>query len=214
MPEKRENEMFKKLWYQANASGSGSGGGTGQAAGQNAGQAAGQGTGQAAGQGTGQPPATFETWLEKQDETVKGLLDGHVKGLKTALDSERESRKDLEKQLRDLAKKAETGSDAQTKLTTMADQLAASDRKADFYDAAHKAGVSNLSLAYLAASEKGLIDNKGRVNFDEMKKDFPELFGGKPVPDGNAGSGTEGAPGGAANDMNARIRRAAGRSLN
>jgi hypothetical protein len=195
--------MFKR-WMQANEGG-GSGAGTGQAAGQ------GQGTGQGTGQAQGAAP-TFETWLEKQDDTVKGLLDGHIKGLKTALDSERGSRKDMEKQLREMAKKAEDGSEAQKKLTGMADQVSAADRRADFYEEAHRAGVSNIKLAFLVAEKEDLFDSKNRVNFEAMKKDYPELFGGKPVPDGNAGNGTEGTPGGAAKDMNAMIRRAAGRS--
>jgi hypothetical protein len=190
--------MFNKMRminFEANKGGAGGGGDQGKP----------EGDDQA------QVPVTFETWLEKQDATVKGLLDGHTKGLKSALESERESRKTLEKDLREMAKKADAGSDSQTKLTGMADQLAESDRKADFYDAAHTAGVSNLALAYLAAKEKGLIDSKNRVNFDEMKKIFPELFGGKPVAAGNAGNGTEGTPKGA-NDMNAYIRKAAGHS--
>jgi TolA-binding protein len=134
---------------------------------------------------------SFDTWLAAQDANVRGLLDGHTKGLKNALDSERESRKGLEKQLKDLAGKAEKGSELEKQLNDLLTQQQTAQTRAEFYEAAHAAGVSNLKLAYVVASQEGLIDQKGRVNFDEMKKQFPELFGAsqKPAP-GNAGTGT------------------------
>lgn len=134
---------------------------------------------------------TFETWREKLPDDQKALIESHVKGLKSALDSERGSRKDLEKQLRDLAKKAEKGSEAETQLTKLADDLHAADRKASFYEAAHAAGVKNLKLAYITAVSDELFDKQGRADFDEMKKIYPELFGSSTTPArGNAGSGT------------------------
>lgn len=134
---------------------------------------------------------TFDTWLATQPDDVKGLLDGHTKGLKTALESEREIRKTREKELRDLAKKAEEGSEAQKQLTDLANQESETGRKADFYEAAHAGGVTNLRLAYLVAVQDELFDKKGNVDFDEMKKGYPELFGSKSTAAGNAGSGTQ-----------------------
>lgn len=154
---------------------------------------------------------SFDTWMAAQDANVRGLLDGHTKGLKNALDSERESRKGLEKQLKDLAGKAEKGSELEKQLNDLLTQQQTAQTRAEFYEAAHAAGVSNLKLAFLVASQEGLIDQKGRVNFDEMKKSFPELFGAsqKPAP-ANAGTGTN-APTAGAQNMNQFIRRAAGR---
>lgn len=198
--------MFKNRWLQSNSGGSGEGtnqGGTGGS------QGAGQGTGQQQGQGQ-QSSVTFDAWLDKQDVTVKGLLNDHIKGLKTALDSERASRKDMERQLRDLAKKADDGSEAQEKLTRMADEISAADRRADFYEEAHRAGVANLKLAFIVATQDDLFDSKNRVNFDGMKKSYPELFAGTKIPDGNAGNGTGSLDAGK-NDMNSRIRGASGR---
>lgn len=154
--------------------------------------------------------ATFEGWLAEQGEDVRGLYDGHVKGLKTALASEREARQSLEKQLREAAKNAEGAN--QTALTEMADKLALADRRTAFYEMATDAGVRNLRLAWLAVqNEEDLVDRRGTVDLKLMKERYPELFGTKSQPPaGNAGAGT-GAEPGSKQDMNAFIRRAAGR---
>lgn len=151
----------------------------------------------------------FETWLEKQPQDVKDLYDGHVKGLKTALKSEREARETKEAELRDMAKKAEKGSELEKALTKLADQEADANRRAEFYDAAHAAGVKNLKLAYLVAVSEELFDRRGIVNFEELKKQYPELFGEAQKLKGNAGSGTGSKPPGQSS-MNDWIRKKAG----
>lgn len=210
MPRKKENEMFNnkfKLMLDGTAGGGGTGTQTSPAP-----KTGDDGKGGA----TQQPatPLTYDAWLEKQPDDVKALLDTNVKGLKSALDSERGTREKLERELRTMAKAAEAGSEAQKKLTEMADEMSETDRRADFYDSAHKAGVGNLKLAYTVAVQEELFDSKGRVNFEAMKKDYPELFGAtsRKIIKGNAGDGTEEEPpktGG----MNDFIRAGAGRKV-
>jgi len=160
----------------------------------------------------GEKPQTFEAWLEGLTPEAKVLLDTHTAGLKSALDSERGTRKDLEKQVRDLAGKAEKGSEAQTELTRVADGLAEADRKTDFYEAAHAAGVNNLKLAYTVAVQDDMFDRRGGVNFEALKTAYPQLFGGTPAaPPGNAGAGTGTQPPAPKGGMNEFIRRQAGR---
>lgn len=149
---------------------------------------------------------TFEDWL-KEHEDVKPLYEAHTQGLKSALDTERAARKDLEKQLRGLAKQADAGSDAQKQLTETADRLAAIERQNKFYDVAHAAGVKNLKLAWIAAQE--FVDGDGEVKLDAMKKAYPELFISQAKVTWNAGEGLQNQQ--APMDMNAIIRRAAGR---
>jgi hypothetical protein len=159
----------------------------------------------------GQEAVTFDKWIGTQAEPIKTLITEHEKGLKSALESERTSRQDLEGQLRDMAKKAAKEPELQKSLTEMADKLAETDRRADFYDAAHSAGVTNLKLAYLVAVQDELFDKKGNANFETLKTKYPELFSGKsPLPKGNAGAGT-GGDDKPAIGMNEVIRRAAGR---
>jgi phage antirepressor YoqD-like protein len=161
-------------------------------------------------QETQEQSLTFDGWLGEQPDEIKTLLEGHTKGLKSALESERETRKTLEKQVRDLAAKAEKDSDAQKELAGIADQLGEADRKTDFYEAAHAAGVTNLKLAYVVATTDGMFDRRGQVNFETLKQSYPELFGVKQTVKGNAGTGTNTEPP-TSGDMNAFIRRAAGR---
>lgn len=184
--------MFQRWFYEADKGGAGSSDGSGE--------------------DDGKPEALeFESWLKEQPVEIQTLLDGHTHGLKTALQSEREARKDLEKQVRDLAGKAEKGSEAQSELTQLADKIAESDRRADFFEAAHAAGVTNLKLAYTVAITDEMFDRRGSVNFETMKQAYPELFAGAAkLPKGNAGNGrTNNQPPTAS--MNAFIRKATGR---
>lgn len=167
------------------------------------------GTGQE--QGGEEQGLSFEAWITEQPDTVKTLLDSHQRGLKSALDSERETRKALEKQLKDLAGKAEKGSDLERQLTELLTQQSQAEARAAFYEDAHAAGITNLKLAWLVVGNDGLMDGRGRVDFAALKQRYPELFGAatRTAP-GNAGSGTQ-QPGTGARSMNEFIRAAAGR---
>ena len=177
------------------------------------------GSGDPGGQGEGgqggqqqQQPLVFDTWIAGQGDEVKALLDGHTRGLRTALESERTSRKDLERQLREAAAKAEKGSDAQKQLESLSGQLETLGRQTEFMEAAHAAGVTNLKLAWLAVQQdSALSDRSGRVDWKRFQEQYPELFGGakQKAPAGNAGAGTQGQAPHAG--MNEFIRRAAGR---
>jgi hypothetical protein len=134
-----------------------------------------------------QGAVTYDAWLASQPDDVKSMVDGHIGGLKSALQGERERSKTLEKNLRDAASKAEKGSENETRLTELANQAGEATRKAAFYEGAVTAGVANLKLAYLAAVNDDLFKKDGSVDFETMKKTYPELFGAKAT--NNAGSG-------------------------
>lgn len=153
----------------------------------------------------------FDAWLEKQDEGVKGLLDKHTGGLKSALSAERDRNKDLEKNLREAASKVEKGSESEKRLTELANQANEANRKSVFYEGAAAAGVNNLKLAYHAAVADDLFRKDGSVDFESMKEIFPELFGagGLTQRANHAGAGSNGNALGKSN-MNDFIRKAAG----
>lgn len=160
--------------------------------------------------GGGTPP-DFDGWIAGQDETVKGLIDGHTKGLKGALESERTQRKDFERQLRDVLPKLEKGSEAEKQVTTLADKAASESRRADFYEAAAAAGCGNLKLAWLAVQQDSdLADSRGAVRMEALKVAYPELFKSTAAARGNAGNGA-GQAGAGGPSMNSFIRQAAGR---
>ena len=163
--------------------------------------------------GAGESELTYDTWVGEQPENVQKMLEANTTGLKSALDSERTSNKDLEGKLREAAKKAE--GEAKEQYTKLADEMKvktdAAEQKAEFFADAQKAGVSNLKLAYTVAVQEEFIDKKGRVNFEQMKKDYPELFGTElKTPKGHGGSGNNPPVEGI--DMNKFIRnKAAGK---
>ena len=162
-------------------------------------------------EGKGEAAPSYKDWFEKQPKEVQALVTENEAGLKGALTSERESRKDLETKVRDLAKDAEKGSDLEKQLTLVADDLESANSKTDFYEEAHSVGVTNLKLAWLLVeSTEDLRDRRGNVDFDAMKKSNPELFAKiAPKPKGTGGEGT-GSETPSSDDMNARIRKAAG----
>lgn len=189
--------------------------GQGGQGGQDGSQGQGQGqNGQQNGQGgqDGSQGATFEAWYAGQGAELKGLIDGHISGLRSALESERNDRKALNRQIAEMKGKAEKGSELETQLTALHSQLETLNQKTAFYEAA-PGDLSNPRLAYLAASEAGHINAKtGAVDWPAMRSAFPELFSRKPAPppanggQGQGQGGNQGVP-----NMNAFIRRAAQR---
>ena len=150
---------------------------------------------------------TWKGFIETQDEKIRDLYNQETHGLKTALDSEREARKETEGKLRELAKNAEAGSEAQKEISKYADKLASIEGQNKFYDQAHNAGVKNLKLAWIAGQE--FKTETGEIEFEKLKVAYPELFTGVQTIPVNAGSGTN-TPG-IKGDFNTTIRKATGR---
>ena len=161
-------------------------------------------------QAGGETLPTWEAILETLPDDHKALYEQHTQGLQSALRTERQQRQDLAKQLREASGQLEAGSKARQDLEALQAQFEDAQRRADFATEAGGQGVSNVKLAYLAAQEFDLFDRRGNVQWDELRKAAPELFRQSQPARGNAGAGTA-APPSPAQDMNAFIRRAAGR---
>jgi len=156
-------------------------------------------------------PQSWADYLKAQPADVQGLYEADVKGLKTSLETERTQRKELSKQLTELSAKAEKGSELEQAINDMTARLSAAESRASFYEEASKPGIgcANPQLAYIAANEIGAIDAKGRVNWDVLKGQFPELFKTRAQGSADGGAGTRAQP--PTGGMNAFIRRSAGR---
>jgi hypothetical protein len=153
---------------------------------------------------------SWETWLEAQGPEMVALYEEHVGGLRSALQSERQQRREFERQLREAAGQLEQGSQARARLEEMAGGLEQQERRAEFYELAHAAGVTNLRLAWLAVQQdESLTDRRGMVNMTRLQESYPELFGVARRGPGNAGAGT-GSQTPKGGGMNEFIRRAAG----
>jgi len=155
-------------------------------------------------------PQSFEGWLDTQDEPIINLYQEHIKGLKNTVSATRQERDDLAKQLKDLAGKADKGSEMEKALNENIQKLEIAERRARFIEDAIKPeiGCRNPKAAWLLANADGLFDRKGSPDWAAIKDAAPEIFG-KPNASGNAGTGTEKPPN--KNDMNTFIRAAAGR---
>lgn len=162
-------------------------------------------------QGEAEKQQTFEGWYKALPADVQGLVDDHVDGLRSALNTERGERKSLEKRLKEIQKQADEGGDVKTQLQQLSDEMSAATARATFFEAAHAADVKNLRLAWLAANDAGLVDKKtGTVDFTELRKVAPELFVTKALPPAHAGSGAR-QSGVAKPGMNDFLRAATGR---
>lgn len=122
----------------------------------------------------------------------------------------RTERNELAKQIADLSKKAEKGSELEKTLAEINGKFASLELQSAFYDKAHAAGVKNLRLAFLAAKDADMFDKRGEVDFDKLKQSIPELFtSAQSAAKTNAGDGTNNPS--TKVDMNSLIRRASGR---
>lgn len=158
-------------------------------------------------------PANWEAYLATLPDDLKGLYETHTTGLRNTVQATRQERDALSRQLADITKAlGKDPSEAKRLLEQMSADLDSARLRADFYEAAGRPeiGCQNPRVAFLVAQDLGVIDGKGRVNWETLKAQAPELFQ-KRAPDGRAGVGT-GTPPPARIDMNAMIRRAAGRS--
>lgn len=153
---------------------------------------------------------TYDAWYAALDASAKSLVDGHVQGLRTALSAERQQRGELAKNVRDLAKKAEAGSDMEKTLTEVSRRLAQAERRAEFFEGAARPeiGCTNVRLAFLLAEAEDAFDKQGRPDWEFLRKSAPELFRRPGVGSVDGGAG---ATSPARLDMNTMIRRAAGR---
>lgn len=169
--------------------------------------------GQAGGQADAAVPQTFDDWYQAAPEPVKALVDTNTRGLKAALDAERAERKAAEKSLRDAAAKLAAGSDERKALETQAASLAETEKRADFYELAHAAGIADLRLAWLAVQNGQFFTRKGEPDIEALRAAHPALFNATPgatkPPAGNAGAGAGQQPT-LATGMNNFIRAAAG----
>jgi hypothetical protein len=165
----------------------------------------------------GATPESFEVWLAKQPADIQDKFEKRIQVFHDTVKSERDEKKKLDKRLKELSKSLEDGSDAKADVEKLRTELSDANRRADFTETAHREGVSNIRLAWAAVRELGLVDERGQVDFADLKKQAPELFRSERlsgVPPGNAGAGT--APGsarsGSPRGMNAFIRQAAGKT--
>lgn len=161
-------------------------------------------------QQNGATPPVFDNWLAEQDEPIKAMIGERFKALENTVSATRDERDNFKDELKGLRDKAEKGSELETKLTATIEQLEAAEKKAAFFEEANKAGIEcrNPKAAYALAMASDLFTRTGAPDWSAIKTEAPELFG-KPAVPSHGGNGTQENL--EAQDMNAAIRRMAGR---
>lgn len=148
------------------------------------------------------PAQKWTDWdaLVKAHPEVDELYEGKTKGLKSALDKERERAETSSKELRKLAKEAdEKTAEALNKLADEKDAEIDSARKESaFYREAAAAGIpgDRLARAWLICSKGDYFTKRGDPDIASMKTELPELFAAPavPTPHVNAGPGNQQSP--------------------
>lgn len=128
---------------------------------------------------------TFDDVAKSLSDDQRKALDAHfetsTKGLKAALDKERDAARTLEKQLKLIQDKAGKDTELAAELEKVRAELTATTREKQFIVEAPAKGVSNITAAYKLAVADELIDAKGNIDWDTLQKSYPELFA-KPQP--------------------------------
>jgi len=154
----------------------------------------------------GQEPERFDATYVKQLRTEAAGYRQRVRDLEAKVQQYERAKLTETERLQQLA------SETERRALAAESRIAQAEIRADFVEKAIQAGVTDLRLAYLAAQTEGLLGaydpekGVGKHNFEELRKRYPGLFR-------TAGGGIDaGASGGRlGGDMNAWIRRAAGR---
>lgn len=149
---------------------------------------------------------TFDAWYQKLPENHRTLVDGHVSPLRNALERQKAANAELKERLSATLASKET--DAAAKVAEFQAKLEESNRQTTFYESAVGAGIKNLSLAYMAAKQDGLIKADGTIDAVAMKTKHPELFSVS-TPPADAGSGTSSSTP-APTSFNSALRQAFG----
>lgn len=152
----------------------------------------------------------FDGWFDKQPAHIQKGYEKRTQGLHSALQSEREQRKELAKELKKLGSEATDATEAKKALGEISTRLEVAEQRAAFYEDASKPeiGCTNIKTAFLVAQAEGLFKRTGEPDWPAIKATAPELFGSRKTPAGNAGSGN-GSPPATKGGMNEWIRQAA-----
>lgn len=147
------------------------------------------------------PNAAFDAWREGLDHAERDLLDDHLAALRHRLADSRHAG--------DEAASHEAVEALQAQLADTRGELAASRTMARVFQEAMRPDVMcrHPRLALLAAQDDGLLDDQGGPDWAALRARYPSLFA---PADAHPGDGAHRPPAPTA-DMNAYIRRAAGR---
>ncbi|HEX9329583.1 MAG TPA: hypothetical protein VF915_23850, partial [Reyranella sp.] len=186
---------------------------------------------------------TFEALMESLSDGHRALIEKHISGLRTALETERGDRKAAQKAIRSVQTELEQLKAGNVQVKELELRAAEAEAAATFFEeaAAYNVKRGSMRLAFLAAQDGHFFGDDGGVQWDALQARFPDLFEGsndRPAPDGalrettgktptvgserpapaprtsaSAGAGAGAAPPRRPFSMSSAIRSAAGRRV-
>lgn len=131
----------------------------------------------------------FDEWFSKQDEATQRLINERFTRLENTVKATREERDSFSTELKELGKKLEKGSEAETKIGELSNKLSMAERKSNFLIEAGAQGCLKPNAAYSIANSESFFKEDGSTDWKRVKEFVPELF--RPITGKtNAGSGT------------------------
>jgi hypothetical protein len=137
----------------------------------------------------------FETWLDTQDEATKNLVQERFSVLERTISNTRDERDTLSRELKGLARKVDSDSDAGIAIGELRNRLAASEKKSSFIELAVQKGIKRPSAAYAIATSENAFLEDGTPDFEKIRETIPELFSTVNTnTSAGSGTGTAGKP--------------------
>lgn len=124
----------------------------------------------------------FNTWLATQEQGVQDGVTGHISGLKSAHDKNKESNKAYKTALDEM--KASTATDKE-KLNKLTSDVESANQKAEFFSSLPRE-VRNPNAAFILAREQKHMDGNGKLNLESFKEANPEQFSAPKGPKSSA----------------------------
>lgn len=150
---------------------------------------------------------SYDNWYKAQNDAARSMIDGHVAGLKSALETlkkERSTLKDEIKAIRD-----SKDSDAEKKVSEIQERFEQSERRIAFFENLPSEYYPNAKHVWTLASANGCIKKDGSLDVEKFKTECGALFQPRTAKS-NAGNGAGNPPSAANSPMNQALRQAAG----
>lgn len=146
---------------------------------------------------------SYDDWYKAQDEKARSMIDAHVGGLKSALDTLKSERRTLKDEMKAIRESKD--SDAEKQVSQIHEQFEQSERRIAFYESLPAEYYPNAKHVWVLASANGCLKRDGTLDVEKFKAECGALFQPKAAK-ANAGDGAGNPPNGTGSQLNEWLR--------